>query len=125
MSVLGASRRMPALEYWINWLPEEVVEACFTVVPPIMRDEVRIASKVTQIVHMEYAIQTGLQAIENDEDKALVLDRWFPQNEHSCMYPSRCACYDLCFTHNVSSDPLGSGLYIPRKDHHAIPGDTE
>lgn len=110
-----------ALDYWINWLPAEVVEAQFTVVPPIMRDEARIESKVRQIVGIEEDIAAGLRMVDQEG----MLDRYFPQNEHSCVYPSRCAMYDLCFTSNVSDDPSGSGLYQPRKDHHALVGGME
>lgn len=106
-----------SLDYWINWLPEEVVEGCFTIVPPIMRDEARIASKVRQIVEMERTIQTGLIDVAAGVNGA-ALDTRFPQNEHSCIYPSTCACFDLCFTHGVADDPGASGLYQARHDHH-------
>lgn len=115
-----ASRLSP-IEYWINWLPEEVVEAQFTVVPPIMRDEQKIESKVVQIATMEKQIRAGVLAVES----GVSLDATFPQNEHSCVYPSKCAMYDMCFTGNVASDPGGSGLYVPRTDHHAPQGGEE
>lgn len=104
-----------ALDYWINWLPEEVVEGCFTIVPPIMRDEARIQSKVAQIVAMESDIESGLRQVTIN---GASLDDWFPQNESECLWPSKCACFDLCFTSNVADDPGGSGLYQPRRDHH-------
>lgn len=107
------------LAYWINWLPEEVVEGQFCIVPPIMRDAARIESKVQQIVAMEQRIQTGTDMVIQRGHPEL-LDVFFPQNEHSCVYPSTCACKDLCFTHGVAEDPLGSGLYQPRKDHHSV-----
>lgn len=116
-----------SLQYWINWLPEEVVEAQFCIVPPIMRDQARIDSKVRQIVAMERDIQSGLadlcdarelQAEDPDAELAM-LDANFPQNEHSCIYPGPCACYSLCYTNGVASDPAGSGLYQIRTDHHA------
>jgi len=122
---------MTPLQYWVNWLPEEVVESQYVVVPPIMRDEQRIESKVRQIVAMERRIAEGMDIIRNDAEYSdaypyalsINLDERFPQNEHECTYPSRCPCYDLCFTSNVSSDPIGSGLYQPRQDHHAIKGE--
>lgn len=111
-------RSMSPLDYWINWLPEEVVESCFTIVPPIMRDEQRIESCVRQIVHMERRIHDGLDFVPLGSDEAL--DQFFPQNFHSCVYPSRCNCHDLCFTNGVADDPAGSGLYVARTDHHAL-----
>src|SRR5258708_5077938 len=81
---------MSSLEYWINWLPEEVVEAQFTIVPPIMRDEARIESKVRQIVAIERDICTGTEACE-DTGAIETLDNGVPQNEQSCVYPSGCS----------------------------------
>lgn len=107
------------LAYWINWLPEEVVEGQFCIVPPIMRDAARIESKVQQIVAMEQRIQIGTDMLIQRGHPEL-LDVFFPQNEHSCVYPSTCAYKDLCFTRGVAEDPLGSGLYQPRKDHHSV-----
>ena len=102
------------LDYWINWLPEEVVEGQFTVVPPIMRDAARIESKVRQIVAIEQNIQQGLKRS---------LDVAFSQNEHSCLWPSRCPMWSMCWDAGVAEDPAGSGLYQPRVDHHALEGE--
>src|ERR1039458_3969447 len=118
------------LDYWIHWLPEEVVEGCFTIVPPIMRDAQRIESTVRQIIGMEHRIQRGMDLVNavTDSDTFAttaadtllqVLDQDFPQNFHSCVYPSRCSSWDQCFTSNVAEDPKGSGLYVERVDHHA------
>lgn len=105
-----------SLEYWINWLPEEVVEAQFCIVPPIMRDAERIEHKIIQIVAMERDIQKGMSVLHTEAG----LDAWFPQNEHNCVYPSKCPCYDLCYTGNTADDPAGSGLFQPRLDHHKV-----
>jgi hypothetical protein len=111
------------LGYWINWLPEEVVEAQFCIVPPIMRDAERIESKVRQIVAMEHSITAGILDVEAERQSVgnveHALDHYFPQNEHNCVYPSRCPMWDLCYTNNTADDPAGSGLYQPRQDHHA------
>lgn len=113
-----------SLAYWINWLPEEIVEAQFTVVPPIMRDGARIESKVRQIVTMERAIAVGVDncADRSGEELTWALDESFVQQEHSCVYPSRCSMYDICHVGNVAGDVAGSGLYQPRTDHHALKG---
>ena len=110
---------MSSLDYWVQWLPEEVVEAQFCIVPPIMRDAERIESKVRQIVAMERNIQQSLVTIDSwIGDKTVALDEAFVQNEHACIYPSPCACYSLCYTHGVAESPADSGLYQPRVDHH-------
>jgi hypothetical protein len=112
------------LEYWINWLPEEVLEGLFITVPPIMRNEQMIQSKVRQIVAMERRIAEGRQlvdhAIDGEFGKLAVLDDAFPQNEHNCTYPSACAYKNICWESGVADDPAGSGLYQIRVDHHAI-----
>lgn len=118
-SVDGNIYRSP-LDYWIHWLPEEIVEAQFTVVPPIMRDAGRIEHKVAQIVQIERNITDGMDYVPLGGEDAL--DRFFPQNEHSCVYPSRCGMYDICHVGNVGVDVAGSGLYQPRTDHHALKG---
>jgi hypothetical protein len=106
-----------SLNYWVNWLPEETVEAQFAIVPPIMRDEQRIESKVRQIVTMEHNIVQSSRVVASlglHEG----LDYAFPSNEQECYWPSRCQCFDLCYTAGVAADPAGSGLYMPRVDHH-------
>lgn len=111
------------LQYWINWLPEEVVESQFVVVPPIYRDRDRIEAKVMQIREMEYRVLFGNRAIADNVPSAL--DAYFPQNEHSCTYPSRCPMYELCWERGTADDPAGSGLYQARHDHHALPTSEE
>lgn len=116
-----ATQKMSSLEYWINWLPEEVVESQFVVVPPIYRDRLRIDSKVRQITAMERRIAEGVERLQLEpHSKPELLDEYFPTNEHSCTYPSRCAMYEACYEGNVAEDMLGSGLYLPRVDHHKI-----
>lgn len=107
---------MSPIEYWVNWLDLETVENQFVTVPPIARDAQRIKSKVTQIVEIERTIAGNIGAMQF----GATLDEIFPQNEHACTYPGRCAMYDMCWTGNVAEDPQGSGLYLPRRDHHAI-----
>lgn len=115
------TQALSPLAYWINWLPEEIVEGQFCIVPPIMRDQEKIESKVIQIVAMEQRIKEGLE-FHQYQDNRFNLDVAFPQNEHSCVYPSKCAMYDACHTSNVSQDMAGSGLFQPRADHHALKG---
>lgn len=113
-----------ALSYWIHWLPEEVVEAQFTVVPPIMRSQEMIDAKVRQIVGIESTVQAGLASLEVRGERH-ALDAWFPQNEHSCLWPSKCPMYAACWEPGTREDMAGSGLYQPRRDHHAVEGASE
>jgi len=101
------------LAYWVNWLPEEVLENLFVTVPPIMRNEGMIKSKVRQIVSMERHIHESVRGNYKLDDR-------FPQHEGECYWPSRCPCYELCWEAQTSDDPAGSGLFQPRVDHHAV-----
>ena len=116
---------MSSLEYWVNWLPEECLENLFVTVPPIMRNEGMIESKVNQIIAMERNVMKGTHMVNGTSLEprglyTLALDYSFPQNEHNCVYPSKCQCYELCFESGTAEDPGGSGLYQARKDHHAV-----
>jgi hypothetical protein len=122
-SFSAANPTMHGLAYWINWLPQEVVESQFVVVPPIMRDRDRIESKVRQIVSIERGIHAALNVDGGIGEVGL--DLHFPQNERSCHYPSKCPFYEACFERGTSDDMQGSGLYLPRVDHHALAEGSE
>ena len=110
---------------WVDWLPEELLESQFAVVPPLLRDAAAIESKVRQIVAIERQIYLGKMTYEqakSEEEKLIVLDNMFPQNEHNCIWPSRCQMYEMCWTGGVSDDPIGSGLFRARVPHHPQEG---
>lgn len=113
--------KVGGIKGWVDWLPEELVESQFAVVPPIMRNEQTIRSKVTQIVQIELNAHTGMRiydAASNDEERQLALDMNFPQNERSCIWPNKCWMYSMCWSPGTSEDPLESGLFVPRIPHH-------
>ncbi len=112
-----------SLDYWVNWLPEEVLENLFVTVPPIMRNELMIESKVRQIISQEMLIRQGnhaLTVLKDREAQAEMLDISFPQHEGECYWPSQCPCFQLCWEAQTGTDPGGSGLYQARTDHHAV-----
>lgn len=113
-----------ALEYWVQWLPEEVVEAQFITVPPIMRDGTRIESCTRQIVGVERKIE-WYNGFIDDNERPGALDECYPQNTHACTYPSRCPMYAACWEPGIGEDMEGSGLYVARGDHHALEGTGE
>lgn len=112
------STGMSPVAYWVNWLPEEAVEAQFITLPPIMRSPQQITAKAGQIAAFERRAHEAAEACRRDPSK---LDELFPQNEHSCVWPSRCPFVDMCWVSNVSDDPAGSGLYQPRVSNHPVP----
>lgn len=104
------------VSFWVNWLPEEIVEQQFVSVPPIMADPRRIERKVIQIVSRERRIA---EAADICVGSPHLIDNYFPQNEHSCNFPTKCPMFDMCWTGGVAEAPAESGLYIPRVPHHA------
>ncbi len=109
-------REMSPIEWWVKWLPLEVVEQNFASVPPVMRDDESVQNHVVQIIGMEERIASGVV----DE---IGVDHAFPMNHRNCIWPVRCQFYDACYTAGVGDDPVGSGLYQPRTANHPIEGE--
>lgn len=112
------------LAYWVNWLPEEVLETCFAVVPPIARSADAIEHVRTQLVNIEERVAiANTNVLCPQGPVGHLLDVYYPQNFHSCLYPSRCQFWQACH------EPIGaiadSGLYQPRTDHHALAAEGE
>lgn len=113
------------LSYWLNWLPQEVVESYFATVPTIWVDSGRRESKVRQVVGMARRAMAGVLALEQDPSEER-LDYEFVQNESSCQRfgeRHKCPMFDACWTANVSNDLAGSGLFQPRTANHPIEGE--
>jgi hypothetical protein len=103
------------IEWWINWLPEEVVQSHFVTLEPIMRSDRAVESCVRQIVAEEVRIRQRRQKADESPE---VLDELFSQNFHSCIYPSKCGMFQICHDEGVAADIAGSGLYEPRQSNH-------
>jgi len=107
------------VQYWINWLPQEQVEAAFVTLPPIMRSDRAVESAVRQMVSQEQNIRAFRKSMEaNPSYKAEQLDAYFPQNFRACIYPNRCAFYELCHG-NAADDPASNG-FQPRTANHPL-----
>lgn len=106
------------VEAWVNWLPPEVVQAQFRTLEPIMRNDQAVESKVRQMVSGEQRIRDYHDLVEADES-GCALDQYFPQNEHSCVYPSRCPMYDLCHSPGAPENPEAFG-FQPRVSNHPL-----
>lgn len=108
-----------SVEDWVNWLPVEVVEAQFVTLPPIQRSQAHMEAKVRQMVARETSIREFRGYIEANPDvnRQHLLDNFFPQNEHSCTYPTRCPMYRLCWEPGCANDPAAAG-YQPRTPNH-------
>lgn len=104
------------VQYWVNWLPIEQVEAAFITLPAIMRSDRAVESAVRQIVSVEKDIRERRDRIELFEISQALLDEEFPQNFRSCVYATRCQYFGLC--HEGGADDPASNGFVPRKSNH-------
>ncbi len=128
----GAVRRplweeMSPKEWVEELLTEDQVRGFFATVGPISPNAERLTRYRRQIVAGEERIAEwakDIQWLETQQPSLHVqdaLDDYFPQNLDACDrygadYP--CEFKPLCFNGQVEEDPLGSGLYEFRQDHH-------
>lgn len=58
--------------------------------------------------------------IESPAQLRTALNKNFPQNRHSCDYPSKCQFQEICHGGDDSAlmNPIGTGLYEWRQPHH-------
>lgn len=107
------------LRYWINWLPQEVIEGQFEILEPIIRSDRAVESKLAQVVAAERNIRAFRSSMEaNPSYNAEQLDAYFPQNEDRCHRLGPCPFLQMCWNEQNARDPLGSGLYQPRTPNH-------
>ena len=70
--------------------------------------EVEIAVRVAQV----------RGAVDEGERRSL-MNRYFRQSRHSCVYPSQCQFVAICYGgEDIRRDPLASGLYRIREANH-------
>lgn len=71
-----------------------------------------VASNVMEVLHS--IEQNGW----NHPETRSMLNLMFRQHRRSCDWPSPCPYQDICYGSHVRENPIGSGMYIPRKPHH-------
>lgn len=120
---------MSSKEYVEEFMTKEQVEHYFLApVPEICPTPEQIKHWYRQTVSGETWTEKDAQQVELIRDKEEyeefmgAMDDYFPQNFDTCYkygedYP--CEFDGLCFNDMVQQDPIGSGLYEPRVDHHA------
>lgn len=111
-------KRFTPVQHWIEWLPQEQVEAAFVTLPPIMREDRKVQRKVNQMVHTEQRIRSArdsYDAATSNKSREEHLDVFFPTNEHSCHYPSKCWAYAIC---HEDANPAEDDRFVPRKPNH-------
>lgn len=100
-------------------MTEEECNALFVPVPPIRPSQSALDRHREQCLWQESGVANALVLCKNDPR---LIDRYFPMNDDHCHrywgYP--CQFMGICYDEEVSKDPLGSGLYVPRVPHHPI-----
>lgn len=114
-----------AVQHWIEWLPQEQVEASFVTLPPIMREDRKLEAMVRQMVATERGIRKNRELVEqcampNSNQYNEYLDITSPQNFHSCHYPSKCWAYAIC---HEDVNPEQDDRFVPRKANHPVEGE--
>ncbi len=114
-------------EEWVGLMAEVDLDKLFTPLNPIRALPQQMERWKNQTIYQERMIQGDLEPWPDDEEGWTEdawythLDQCFPMNDDHCYRYKGYACpmESLCFNEQVKEDPLGSGLYQRRKDHHA------
>lgn len=118
------------IEIWISLMPQPELDKQVYLIGPLNRQDAQILSLKRQIVGEErhwqqvlwklYEAQQGGLHWPSDAFQAL-LDELIPASwecrrfgvKHECQHKA------LCFKESGWEDPLGSGVWVPRRPHHA------
>jgi hypothetical protein len=110
-------RSSPAV--WIrDAVSTEELEKLFAPVPPIRPREEHLRRWREQTIAEERDRAHRLQLVRTGDLPAHVA---FPLNDEHCFryWGHPCAFEPLCFTGAIAADPIGSGLYQLKKNHHS------
>jgi hypothetical protein len=113
------SYNMPLVD-WIDSLPEEILQDCCRVVPPILADADSIQSVCRQVGTRAIQLHEATLTVNGSQEEQVALDTHFQQNFNACDEYDGCAYADCCFMANVGSDPVGSGSFVKRTPNHPL-----
>jgi len=122
----AAMEGMSALEYWVEWLPEDVVAGEFRLLGPIPMPRHLGKDVLEAITHEERRNRERLwevyEAIEahgwTSAEVQSALNQHFPQSWDCKRYGGHCPMLKICKRDVGWEDPIGSGDYILRRPHH-------
>lgn len=124
----GLAGRMTAnmtpVEYWINWLPIEQLEASFVILDPIMRQDEQVQDHVEQLVAGESEIRQKRDLVETASNQRAALNKNFIQHKgYNCgSGGNKCWAYDICWG---GVDPRVDDRFVARKANHPSPEGDE
>lgn len=130
--VLGrAYRKEPIWETfsakaWVEKLGPAVAES-YLLIGPYHRQDVLLRHFMEEISASELAVVDKLWSLYDLEEQhgwaseefQVALSRAFPRS-YNCHddFGHTCQFYDICFRRDGWQDPLGTGLFVPRRPHH-------
>lgn len=113
---------MPVEEWVETVMTKEERMALFAPVPPIRPSAFHLDRAQRQVVASVKEREAKLQWVRSGPAATLQerLDLAFPMNDEHCFryWGSPCEFERLCFSQQISEDPLGSGLYRRKQSHH-------
>ena len=118
---------MPPEDWWAGYLPEETWKELYSTTGLISPTVDERQMVIRQVVDAERRYAKQRYWIEGEvisgEPLTEAVNRHLePNTQHCYQYGTqyRCPFYSICYEPLVAADPLGSGLYRPRVDHHAV-----
>ncbi len=112
------------IEQWVmDDLPVETVQDSFRVLGPFQRPTSLMKDAeggvLQQVVAYEREVLGKLWRIQEEGADPRVL---FPQswNCHPYGKDHPCPMKPICFNPTIGADPIGSGMYVPRRPHHQL-----
>lgn len=137
---------MGKAEFWAKWIPGEVRRKQLVVLGPYSRQTQMVAHFTTEMQGEEARWQEGLWELYDAGQQILAehqadqtadesvwwelvwpdprfqaqMDRLFPRSYECRRYGARMRCQfeGVCLEREESQNPIGSGLFIPRRPHH-------
>jgi len=108
-------------EAWARQLGQEEIAKCFPRTVPFFRNERMLNAFLAQRTQREAQIKVVSKNIRSGsyDEQRVELNSYFPQHFAECETAySSCPYLDACWVPSVNSDPVGSGLFVPRTPHH-------
>lgn len=123
-------------EYWAKWMPASARRKTLAIVGPLKRQEVVLPEFLQELVGEENRWREvlwqlyerivllqdhGVSDYWPHPDFQALLHHLVPRSYECKRFGERYGCQfeTICFKKEGWADPLGSGLYIPRRPHHA------
>jgi len=109
-----------AIEFWIMWMPEEVLGKQFILCGPYQRQEKLIGDYLRGMVKQEQRIAEGLERLadypqdKHPEFHQAMLDEFFPQSWECFRYGDHCSHVRTCFGESGTVD----SRMVRRVPHH-------